>query len=174
MTERVERGGDRQEPGTTGDRVSADGRAEQPSPGPENLAELEAHLQAQIEEAVERRFQSAKDKRWAQLEKQYGELSELQKTLSAEQAQGGGRSESGRSPESGEYLELLENLTNLVLQGAKKGNVHPAAVVQPGGGAPQADLRSEYQVRLQQLRPGDVNGLMELKREFRGKGLEIF
>ena len=174
MTERVESGGDRQEPGALGAAVSADGRGEQPSPAPENLAELEARLQAQIDEAVERRFQSAKDKRWAQLERQYGELSELQKTLSAEQAQGGGRPDSGRSPESGEYLELLENLTTLVLQGAKKGNVHPAAVVQPGGGAPQADLRSEYQVRLQQLRPGDVNGLMELKREFRSKGLEIF
>ena len=168
MTERVESGGDRQEPGATGERVSADAREEQTSQGPGNLAELEEHLRKQIEEAVERRFQSAKDKRWAQLEKQYGELGDLQKALSAEQVQG------GEKPESGEYLDLLENLTNLVLQGARKGNVHPAAVVQPSGGAPQADLRSEYQMRLQQLRPGDVNGLMELKREFRGKGLEIF
>lgn len=180
MTERVESGGDRQEPGAIEDQVSTDARAEQTSPAPESLAELEERLQAQIEEAVERRFQSAKDRRWAQLEKQYGELSELQKALSAERAQGGerpdsdARPDSGEQPESGEYLELLESLTTLVLQGARKGNVHPAAVVQPGGGAPQADLRSEYQVRLQQLRPGDVNGLMELKREFRGKGLEIF
>ena len=43
----------------------------------DELSALEARLEARIQGEVERRFQSAKDKRWAQLEKQYGQLREL-------------------------------------------------------------------------------------------------
>lgn len=38
------------------------------------LPEVEDALSAQVREAIDRRFQSAKDKRWAELERQYGAL----------------------------------------------------------------------------------------------------
>lgn len=46
-----------------------------------------------IEREVSRRFQSAKDKRWAQLEKQYGDLRELREMAGAL------RSSAGESPD---------------------------------------------------------------------------
>ena len=39
---------------------------------------LNSQILKEIQEEIGRRFQSAKDKRWAQLEKQYGALSEMQ------------------------------------------------------------------------------------------------
>ena len=36
------------------------------------------------------------------------------------------------------------------------------------------DLRAEYERRVGALRPGDVAGLLDLKREFRKKGLEVY
>jgi hypothetical protein len=49
-------------------------------------------------------------------------------------------------------------------------------LIQPsGGGVPPApDLRAEYEKRVNELRPGDVDGLMEVKREFRRRGMEIY
>lgn len=38
------------------------------------LKAVEERLEARIQDEVEKRFQSAKDKRWAELERQYGEL----------------------------------------------------------------------------------------------------
>jgi len=35
-------------------------------------------------------------------------------------------------------------------------------------------LQEVYDRRKGKLRPGDVNGLLALKREFRGKGLKIY
>lgn len=51
----------------------------------------------------------------------------------------------------------------------------PSRVVPPSGaGAPAPDLRAEYQRRLRSLRPGDLGAVLELKREFRNKGLEVY
>ena len=44
---------------------------------------LESDLAALVEQEVSRRFQSVKDKRWAQLEKQYRELSTLREDADA-------------------------------------------------------------------------------------------
>jgi hypothetical protein len=44
-------------------------------------------IEQAVTEAVERRFQSAKDKRWAELEKQYSSLSELAEKLGEVQGQ---------------------------------------------------------------------------------------
>jgi hypothetical protein len=167
-------------------------------PGPDVDEQLSAHIQQEIE----RRFQSAKDKRWAQLEKQYGELSQLleQKPLTQEKAepaapgmferihklvQRAGLENDPRlmavlqredvSEDLDGYLSLLEDITSLVLGQAARQPASAAAVVQPGGGqAPLPDLRQSYDVRKRQLRPGDVDGLMALKREFRGKGLQFY
>jgi len=39
---------------------------------------------------------------------------------------------------------------------------------------PAPDLRAEYERRVGALRPGDVAGLLDLKREFRKRGLEVY
>lgn len=179
----------------------------------------EARLAALVREEVERRFQSAKDKRWTQLEKQYRELSELRAQIGTPEegdapAEEGGRDQGedlaarvvalARLPglraneeatarllrhkvDGGTdgYLALLEELLALVLgdapgQGAvvssanAPANVSAASAVTPGGSAAPADLVQAYQRRKAMLRPGDVNALTALKREFRQKGLDVF
>jgi hypothetical protein len=52
--------------------------------------------------------------------------------------------------------------------------VGQAALVPPAGGPARRDLAAEYERRRRALRPGDLNGLLALKREFRAQGLEIF
>ncbi|UYN91877.1 MAG: hypothetical protein KIT70_11030 [Anaerolineales bacterium] len=59
--------------------------------------------------------------------------------------------------------------------GAQPAAGRPSRVVPPSGaGAPAPDLRAEYQRRLRSLRPGDLGAVLELKREFRNKGLEVY
>jgi hypothetical protein len=83
--------------------------------------------------------------------------------------------EFGSNQESSAYINLLEDLTELALRRIGKGKASAATVAQPGGGnAPVADLQQAYEQQRKKLRPGDVNALMALKREFREKGLEIF
>jgi hypothetical protein len=166
--------------------------------------DVDARIEGRIAAEVERRFQSAKDKRWAQLERQYGALSEFQQTLAEaldrRNAGASGRNtlaqkasrvldasglvndpavtdlleEAGYDDDDG-FLDLLADVTELALQRAERSPASAATVTQPGGGhAPQPDLQTEYELRKQRLRLGDVNALMELKREFRQKGLEIF
>jgi hypothetical protein len=166
--------------------------------------DVDARIEERIAAEVERRFQSAKDKRWAQLERQYGALSDFQRTLAEaldrrnagvsgqeRLAQKASRvldanglandpavtellEEDGYDDDNG-FLDLLADVTELALQRAERSPAGAATVTQPGGGhAPQPDLQTEYELRKQRLRPGDVNALMELKREFRQKGLEIF
>ena len=110
-----------------------------------------ASLEARIEEAVEHGFQSARDNRLTQVER---ELDELKERLAA--------SELARS-EPGETL-------------SKRPMARPSHVVQPlGSGLPLAsDLRAEYEQRVRGLQPGDVGSLVEIKREFRRKGLEVY
>jgi len=207
MSERVESGGAVPEAGgASATQVLEEPRAEQPSPaqrgeGQEALAELEQRLSERIADEVERRFQSAKDKRWSQLEKQYGALSELAETLSKQSA---ARREGDWAPAKARevleaaglandpevvdlithgqytpglegYAELLGDITELVLGRAGRAPASPASVAQPsGGGTPEPDLQAEYEKEKGRLRPGDVNGLTELKRRYRAKGLDIF
>jgi hypothetical protein len=44
----------------------------------------------------------------------------------------------------------------------------------PGGSDAPSDLAEAYRRRKRQLRPGDINALTALKREFRQKGLDVF
>lgn len=77
-------------------------------------------------------------------------------------------------------LELEQALEARLEQLAALPSAQPAAsrasrVILPGGaGAPAQDLRAEYQRRLRGLRPGDVAAVLELKREFRNRGLEVY
>lgn len=163
---------------------------------------LDEQLSAHIQQEIERRFQSAKDKRWAQLEKQYGELSQLmEQGLSAQgdaepaapgmfdrihkQVQRAGLANDPRlvavlqredySDDLDGYLSILDDITSLVLGKVSDQVVSAASVVQPGGGqAPLPNLHQSYEARKRQLRPGDVDGLTALKREFRRKGLQIY
>jgi len=163
---------------------------------------LDVQLVELIRQEIDRRFQSAKDKRWAQLEKQYGELNRLVD----------GRPSDGDRAETPErqllerihtlavqagmandprvvallqredltddlegYLGLLEGITQLVLEQENTRPVSAGSVIQPGGGqAPLQDLRQDYEMRRRKLRPGDVDSLTALKREFRGKGLQVY
>jgi hypothetical protein len=177
--------------------------SEQPLP-----PELEERLGARIAEEVERRFQSAKDKRWMKLERQFGALSEFQQSMPEPDSEPNPHSDGSKSddwlarkthdlldatglvndpevqamfrrgeygPDAEGYLDFLSDITKLALQRAGRPAATPATVAQPvGSGAPEPDLRSEYDLRKARLRPGDVNALMELKREFRQKGLDVF
>lgn len=172
---------------------------------------FENALSAMIEKEVARRFQSAKDKRWAALEKLYGDLHEL-----SEQAQAADPApEASQSPEETlpdysrrvnaladipgirenedalalilrnqsppdqtAFTTLLEDLLRAALGSGEEAKapaaVSAASAVTPGGGEVPKDLQQAYQRRKKLLRPGDVNALTALKREFRQKGLDVF
>lgn len=107
-------------------------------------------LNIQIEEVIERKLQSGKDKRMERIE---GEMKKLTKEMAALRTKSAGRQEGEETQSS-----------------AKASHV-----IQPsGGGLPAPDPRAEYEKRVAELRPGDIGGLMELKREYRRRGLEIY
>lgn len=173
---------------------------------------FEKQLGEMIEKEVDRRFQSAKDKRWAQLEKQYGHLSELREiagilktTSEAEEDQplqheedletrlrsladlpGVRDNDEARAlilrsldaPDLTAYTQVMENLIRMTLGGTSRTGplapVSAATALTPGGSDAPGDLAQAYQRRRSQLRPGDVNALTALKREFRQKGLDVF
>ncbi|MDH5507628.1 MAG: hypothetical protein OEZ02_10440 [Anaerolineae bacterium] len=216
MSKKMESGTQRQPESGGGSpgRVLAAAGDEQTSPQQEQPSgagwtpEMEKRLGEQIAAEVEKRFQSAKDKRWTQLERQFGALSEFQQTLQSAQEDKPIRSSDRKpggdwmaqktadlleaaglandpevkqlfqseayAPNPEGYLELLGDLTELVLRRSGRRAASAASVTQPGGGTPAPNLRSEYETRKRRLRPGDINALMELKREFRQKGLDIF
>jgi hypothetical protein len=72
-------------------------------------------------------------------------------------------------------LRLLAELAELAQGGAAAPAARASHVIQPsGGGLPAPGLRAEYEKRVGELRPGDIAGLMELKREFRKRGMEVW
>jgi hypothetical protein len=174
------------------------------TPIPVELMEL-------ISQEIDRRFQSAKDRRWAQLEKLYGDLHELsQQTVPVLQQPAADSEDTEFSeklmeraeallkqlglrntPEAaallrdqdnlngpGGTLELVDRVLEFALrdiQDQTGKTPSPAGVISPGGGnSPDSDLMESYHRRRMQIRPGDVNALTALKREFREKGLNIF
>jgi hypothetical protein len=77
--------------------------------------------------------------------------------------------------DGGDYLDLMEDLVAMALRRVGREATPATAVVQPGGGiAPVEDLQGAYEQRKKKLRPGDVNGLMALKKEFREKGMDVY
>lgn len=79
----------------------------------------------------------------------------------------------GNGPQA--EIRLLGDLAELVLRRVEKPAARASQVIQPGGGGlPVADLRSEYEKRMGAVRPGDMAGVMEVKREFRKRGLEVY
>ncbi len=143
--------------------------------------QLDEDLVELIKSEVERRFQSAKDRRWAQLERQYGDLNAL-----AEQAKRAPDSgESGERPEAemddlarqlAAYPALVQALAGLALGSERlpQQAASAATAVIPGGGDAPADLLQAYERRKRRIKPGDVNALTALKQEFRAKGLKIY
>lgn len=185
------------EPGAS---EAAEQSSSPPAEHEDELSALEARLETRIQEEVERRFQSAKDKRWAQLEKQYGELRDLTRSGSETAADVGGDSGAtaltrarrllaqagldadpealnllkGYSEAPGRGARLLIEVAELALRRIKREPVNAGTVIQPGGGMAAPDLRADYERALKRVRPGDVAGLTELKRAFRKKGLEVY
>ena len=194
MQKDVERGRPSAEAGA-GNQVSGQAGDGQTSQSEEAL---DPRVVAQIQREVERRFQSAKDKRWAKLEKQYGELSQrhpepqgqgddlpgwIRTQVEKVVNQAGLVDDPGvqailsgleGDQDQSKHLQVLAELTEMALAKKGKGRISTAAVVLPGGGNAPHDLRQVYEQRKGKLRPGDVNALMALKREFREKGLEIY
>ncbi len=81
--------------------------------------------------------------------------------------------------------EALRLVSELVAVALRQDSLPPSRqgvpakashIIQPSGGGlpPAPDLRAEYEKRVGSLRPGDVAGLLDLKREFRKRGLEIY
>ncbi len=69
-------------------QVSTPPGDERTSPQNEALLEsLEQRLNERVAQEVERRFQSAKDKRWSELERQFGALSEFRDAMAASGAE---------------------------------------------------------------------------------------
>ncbi|MGD2026625.1 MAG: hypothetical protein PVI99_02310 [Anaerolineales bacterium] len=214
MTENVESSAAGLQP--QGDTPTTDRQRGQPT-SPEGLDPEDSHfekvLSAMIEKEVAWRFQSAKDKRWAALEKKYGGLSELSeqaRDLISRLARESGspapdgearfenrihslaglpgirenedaqalilRSQGAEDLE--EYAGLVEGLLRLALGGeggeTASPPATPATAVIPGGSDSPGDLEQAYRRRRNRLRPGDVNALTALKREFRQKGLDVF
>jgi len=166
MDEDVESGSTLGEPGESSSEHDLAGGTDLNSPSPGELRQPTSQgrstlqrdldeLDDQIEEAVERRFQKAKDRRLSRLER---EMDLLKKLVALNKA-------AADAPPAEPNQPLPER---------------PAArashVIQPSGGGlpPAPDLRAEYEQRVATLRPGDVAGLMEVKREFRKKGLEVY
>lgn len=172
---------------------------------------FEKVLSEMIEKEVARRFQSAKDKRWAELEKIYGDLHELREQAQTAVSPGvdadlpteelepdfegrvtalaglpGIRENEdavalilrNRNPaDQAAYTSLVEGLLQTVLGGGEAAatmTASAASMVIPGGGETSNDLEQAYRRRKKLLRPGDVNALTALKREFRQKGLDVF
>lgn len=52
--------------------------------------------------------------------------------------------------------------------------VQPPAAPQPSAGDSQSELQAEYQKRLAAIRPGSIDAVTNLKREYRGKGLNVW
>ncbi|MCW5874152.1 MAG: hypothetical protein KIS88_05850 [Anaerolineales bacterium] len=76
-------------------------------------------------------------------------------------------------------LRALADLASLALARITRiggaGTARASRAIPPGGaGAPAPDLRAEYARRLAAVRAGDVSGLLEVKREFRKRGLEVY
>jgi hypothetical protein len=78
------------------------------------------------------------------------------------------------APEAEAELRLLRELTELAAKRTGSPSKASHAIQPSGGGLPAPDLRAEYERRVATLRPGDVAGLMEVKREFRKRGMEIY
>ncbi len=79
----------------------------------------------------------------------------------------------GQGPQA--ELRLLADLAGLALKRLEKPSTKGSTVILPsGGGLPAPDLRTEYEKCVRALRAGDIDGLMEAKREFRRRGMEIW
>ena len=189
-----------------------DQRTSQPEPAAApNQAQIPLELSDLISREIERRFQSAKDRRWAELEKQY-RRTQAEADLSPPHPAAGitpdlseefagklmARAEEmlkrlglRSTPEAaailsdkdnlngpGGTLELVDRVLEFALRDIQQGTGEPptpAGVISPGGGTAESDdLSARYQRRKQTIRPGDINALTALKREFREKGLNIF
>lgn len=100
MNEQVESGVTSGESG--GEQVSKEVRDEQTS-----RLETEEFIIGYIDREVERRFQSAKDKRWAELEKQYGSLQEISEKVKARETE---------KLEEESLLETIKNMSNNMVE----------------------------------------------------------
>jgi hypothetical protein len=79
----------------------------------------------------------------------------------------------GQGPQA--ELRLLADLAGLALKRVEKPGSKGSTVILPsGGGLPAPDLRAEYERRVRALRAGDIDGLTDVKREFRRRGLEVW
>lgn len=72
------------------------------------------------------------------------------------------------------FASLSARLASLAVGRQQRPAARASHAIQPSGGLPAPDLRAEYERRVAALRPGDLAGLMEAKREFRKRGLEIY
>jgi hypothetical protein len=82
------------------------------------------------------------------------------------------RAARGRGP--GAELRALADLAALAVARLAGPAGKASHAILPSGGAATPDLRGEYERRVRAVRPGDLAAVMEVKREFRRRGLEVF
>jgi hypothetical protein len=71
-------------------------------------------------------------------------------------------------------LRALADLAALAVARLAQPAGKASHAILPSGGAAAADLRAEYERRVRAVRPGDLGAVMEVKREFRKRGLEVY
>jgi hypothetical protein len=78
----------------------------------------------------------------------------------------------GRGPQA--ELRALADLAALAVARLAAPAGRASHAILPSGGAAAPDLRAEYERRVRAVRPGDLAAVMEVKREFRKRGLEVY
>jgi hypothetical protein len=78
----------------------------------------------------------------------------------------------GRGPQA--ELRALADLAALAVARLAAPAGKASHAILPSGGAAATDLRAEYERRVRTVRPGDLAAVMEVKREFRRRGLEVY
>lgn len=164
---------------------------------PELGAYLEALVKRRVQSAQDKRIAQLEKQYQALLEKSVGAVepvSDVEETDVLDVSDGSFQNEvplpleSGQSDTDPTMSALLNVLTQLSARLAQSDKLagqttptpaipaptNPAGFIQPTGGPPRPDLNTEYTRRKASLRPGDLHGLMALKREYRAKGLDIF
>ncbi|MBX3002329.1 MAG: hypothetical protein KF828_00145 [Anaerolineales bacterium] len=100
-------------------------------------------------------------------------LDELEQRLATTAAPAAPLDEASEPDVQALVATAADALQRLARWGAPQGRAS-LAIPPGGGGAPPADLPAEYRRRMAALRPGNLAAVVELKREFRQRGLEVY
>jgi hypothetical protein len=134
--------------------------------------EMDPATAAYIDTTIRETVKQYADKRWRRLEHMYGRLArfnsgETENAPEADAAQAGADDLTATEG-------MLRRLAGLLAETQAADAPTQAKLVSPQGGGLGQGLQAEYERARKGLRPGDLNGLLALKRQYREKGLAVF